>query len=127
MGTNNSVQQVDIGIQTIVMAIREELMSYFKGTCVQRLTTGSNVRMSTVGEHMENYQYVRRQAQNEQAQILWVGTAPILTVKQAPDRIIFHLTVLNRSPQMREINKGVQKFIEQFLIGIEKEYENAPK
>ena len=32
-----------------VMAIREELMSYFKGTCVQRLVTNSSVYLQSSG------------------------------------------------------------------------------
>ncbi len=126
MGTSNiQTDPVEVGIQTTVMAIREELMKYFKGTCIERFTADRNVSIQHIEVGHMNYQYERRQFENEYACMIWVGSVPILTVKHATDRIIFHTVVLDRSPQLRRMREGVEQFMEKFLMGVDKEYSDA--
>lgn len=128
MGTSSidRIDPVELGIQTTVMAIREEIMGYFKGTCIQKFTAEQNVRVRTINIRAD-YQYERRQWENERPSIVWLGSVPILTVKHSPDRVIFHDTVLSRSPQLRQVKVGVEQFMEKFLRGVEKEYNGADR
>lgn len=125
MGTtkSGSVGSLDVGIQTTVMAIREELMDYFKGTCIQRVTENSGVRLSRVEEHL-TYTYLRRDAENTRTARIYLKDVPILTVKSSPDKVIFHNFLLHRSPQLRKVKGGIEEFMNKFLMGVEKEYQD---
>ena len=48
-----------------------------------------------------------------------------MSVKKAPDCLTFHKVVLERSPQFRQIHKDVEKFMDKYLTGVEKEVSNA--
>ena len=78
----------ELEIQTTVMAIREELMSFFKGTCVERVVEGSGVVSQP---DLQGYQYLyeRRQQQYQQPGVIYVHDVPVLKVKQYPDMLTF--------------------------------------
>ena len=107
----------DINIQTTVMAIREELMNYFKGGCVQTMVQNSPVQFSRI-EGRTRYQYEREEIRNKQPRIVNLGNAPIMTVQKSPDKVTLHAAVLNRSPQFRAIREGLEEFLDRYLIGV---------
>lgn len=114
-------------LESTVMAIREHLMDYFKGTCIHRFVEKHNITMMNVSSPArEEYQYIRRQAEAEAARVMYLDSAPILTVKLNPDRIIFNTKVLNRSPELRDVHKEIEAFMQEFLPGVGREVNDGP-
>lgn len=107
-----------IAIETTTMAIREILMEYFKGTCVERLTEGVDIQLFSLPSERQ-YQYMRRESDNQRRMMVRLNGLPIMTIQCAPERVLFHAKVLNRSPQLREVYKGLKDFMEKYLSGIE--------
>lgn len=114
-----------LAIETTVMGIREELMQYFKGTCIDRVTTSRNIRRVPVGRARGGYYYQRRQADNEKAEVLLIDNVPIATLRMAPERIVFHRATLGRSKQLRKVHDMLEEFMKDFLAGVTKEYNDA--
>lgn len=112
-------------IDATIMALREELMQYFKGTCIHRLTTADNISWRQArlqGGNLHRYQRDQYESKNEK--ILFLGGVPILTVKHTPDIVIFHKT-LERSEQLRAIKVGLEEFFNNFLRGVHREISDA--
>lgn len=110
-----SVEQ--LGIETTTMAIRELLMEYFKGTCVERFTEGTRVEMvSAPGDN--RYQYQRVEYQQKRPRLITIGGLPIIRVERAPDAVQFKAKVLKRSPQLRAVYKGIGEFFDNYLSGV---------
>lgn len=110
----------EIAIQTTVMALREQLMEYFKGTCIERFTENTNIRFinaSTRGR--ANFSYLRREAENQRPMIVMLGGLPIMTVQRAPEVAVFHATLLTRSPQLRQVYQELKVFMDKYLGGVE--------
>lgn len=102
-----------------VMALREELMAYYKGDCVQKLVHDGNIqRISLYNLHRREYQYQRREEANQDEQIVLVGKLPVFTMHRIPDTLVLHDLVLKRSPQFREIGKALEKFMATYLQGV---------
>lgn len=108
-----------ISIEVTTMAIRETLMEYFKGTCVERLTENSSVRLRNIPASERQYQYQRREYENKKPMTVMLGGLPIATVQKAPEQIKFHDKVLTRSPQLREVYRRLQHFMDKYLQGVE--------
>jgi len=120
-------EDTKLATEATVMAIRESLMEYFKGSCVERVITNSNVRLSSVsnGTH-GTFMYQRHYAAKENRCVLFIGSTPILTVRHLPDTVILHRSVLNRSREMREISGQIEEFLDEYLSAIEREESNGP-
>lgn len=107
MGTktlsNSLANEQELAIQTQVMAIREQLMEYFKGTCVQRLADGAKIEIATVYPAHTRFTYERRELENRQPARVYLDQVPILGLIKAPDSVTFYEGTLGRSPQLREI------------------------
>lgn len=114
---------VDSAIRHIVMASREELMSYFKGTCISRVVTQSLGRQLVYfhdiayGERT-NYFYQRREYSNTQPKRLYLDQIPILEVGKAPDTVAFYPGVMQRSPEFQMIDTHLRSFFKKYLAGI---------
>lgn len=114
------VTEVEVGIQATIMAVRESLMEYFKGTCVERFTENTNIRLVNAnrGQRAE-FQYLRQAAENQSPMIVLLGGLPIMTVQRSPERVVFHGKVLTRSPQLTQVYDGLKEFMEKYLNGVE--------
>lgn len=108
-------------ITPTVIAIREQLMEYFKGTCIERFTTNGSVRLRGDGSP-QRYAYQRREFELALPSILWISDVPILSLNRNPESILFHST-LDRSPQFRAIKGEVNKFMHNYLAGVQVSYE----
>lgn len=114
------IDESKLGVQLTTMAIRERLMEYFKGTCVEQFTENSNIRIrSRIRDGSASYQYLRREQENRQPSVLLLGELPILTLQKAPEQAVFNTRLLTRSPQLREINKELKDFMQKYLSGVE--------
>lgn len=125
MQSNSTDRQEQLNIETTVMAIREEVMRYFKGGCVQRLIVNTNVKLKSHHSHNTTYQYQRQSIEDKRPMLLLIGNTPILSLEQAPDKIIFHKGVMSRSKQLQEVMKQLEKFTKDFLSGVERDYSDA--
>jgi hypothetical protein len=113
------VETKELGLKATTMAIREVLMEYFKGTCIERLTDNHSVRLINGISSRGEYQYIRREQENQRPMIVMLNNIPIATVQHAPEKIIFHQRVLTRSPEFREIYKELKLFMDKYLVGVE--------
>lgn len=115
-----------LGVEATTMAIREELMRYFKGSCVERVVENNALRLINLADFRErSYQYQRRQLETQQPMLMQLGNVPLMTLQHAPEKVTFHCLTFERSPQLREIKKEVEKFLDKYLMGIEKEESHA--
>lgn len=116
-----------IGIEATTMAIREELMRYFKGSCIDRLTVDRAVRLYPLGDMHQRYQYQRRERDLHDVRAVYIGQTKIAQVSKQPDKIKLDAPVLMRSPQFREIRKGIERFLKDYLRGVQVEYTEGKK
>lgn len=104
-------------IESTIMAIRENLMDYFKGTCVNYVTHSSNVYMS--GERTRaRHNYERELYQQQSPCVLYIHDTPILSVRKTPDTLILHEVVLGRSKQLQAVREAVEAFMAKYLQGV---------
>lgn len=105
-----------------IMNIRERLMDYFKGTCVERMTQSGNVMLvKDYRISSDQHQYVRLAIQDENKHIMVIGNTKVFTLTNAPKKIVFY-SCLDRSPQLREVKKEIERFMHDFLGGVEVSY-----
>lgn len=109
---------VEAGIQLITMGIREEMMTYFKGTCVDRLAGNSNVFLQP---HTQGgrYFFQRREQEIEYPCIIRYGNIRFGMVRRQPDTAAFYPGVMTRSPEFMRIYEGVQDFFHKYLQGVQ--------
>lgn len=134
MGSSKSASKEELEVKTTVdddmlvkltvMAIREEIMQYFKGGCVEKLTQNTNVRLRRVHSDV-NYNYERLEMDIHRPSRIWIGQVPIMSVESAPDKMTFHKVTLSRSKQFRRIMQELEEFASKYLQGVERIYEDA--
>lgn len=111
-------KKVDLAIDTTVMAIREELMCYFKGTCIERMTTSQMVGVVGHSSYNESrYYYQRREREIVGAASLVIGHERLFELGHEPEKITF-TKALNRSPQLWEMTEKVEKFLIRYLPNV---------
>lgn len=101
-----------------VMAIREELMMYYKGNCVDKFVYG-NVGLESLentvrGEH----RYLRRENEIHQPTMLTLGRNPIMKLHKMPNELVFNELILQRSPEFTEVYARIEKFMHKYLRGV---------
>ncbi len=116
------MRKIDKKIEATIMVIREELMSYFKGTCIDRIPVGTAVTVRELGESEGGYFFERRERDLAQARVIGIGYSPILKVRHNPEQVEFITPVLKRSPQLKLVQKELEKFLKTYLSGIERKY-----
>lgn len=104
------------GIDITLLSIRETLMEYFKGSCVQKVTSNSNVRLNIMQISEATPQRWWRSF--ESPCLLLLSEVPIATLGKNPDTITFHVDVVRRSPQLRQIRGRLDKFLSEYLPGV---------
>lgn len=110
-----------VDLDASVMAIRELLMEYYKGACIQRLMENNNIHLRNVS-FQARFNYERREHRNKKPQQIVIGNVPIAQLEHEPDSIVFYSKVLNRSPQMRYVYKELKKFMSTYLPAVKTSY-----
>lgn len=110
-----------VNIESAIMAIREVLMEYFKGTSVLTVTTGGPY-LDPIGYDDRGFQYERHERERKHVCMLMLGKVPLLRVEKCQDAVTFNSHLLQRSPQLRAVQKGVEKFLKTYLVGVEIKY-----
>ena len=111
-----------LAIDNTIMAIREFLMEYFKGSCGDKLALPSSVtvkKFPTSG----NFYYERRESENSQGKVISIKNVPVMRVQLSPDTIVLFSKTLSRSKQMREVRDKLEMFLDKYLQGIEREHD----
>lgn len=102
------------GVEATVMAIRENLMDYFKGN-TERFSV-SNLSLERVRSSY-NHHFERDHAEMINECVLKLDSIPILNVKHEPETLTFYATI-DRSRSFRAVKEGVERFMQKFLPGI---------
>lgn len=119
MGTAKTDNSVATGIEATMMAIREYLMAYYKGSCIEQLTGDNNVRLSPVYMDLPGRRmHQRTLAKQQNHQSLHINGVHIATLQEMPSNLTLHNTALFRSPELREIRLKTIKFMGQYLRGV---------
>lgn len=102
-------------VQATVMAIRERLMGYYKGT--ERLLPGDIVSLHTVRQQY-SYHFERDHAQLADERLLLIDGLPLMNLTREPQVATFYAT-FDRSRSFRAVREGVERFMQKFLPGVE--------
>lgn len=116
----------DVSVEATIMSIREQLMIYFKGSCVQHMTSNTNIHVYLVEISMRGRpNYNRVQILNNCLSRLFIGTVPLMTLGKMPETVTLHTDILRRSPQFRAIQTEVEKFLGTYLPGVIVEHQKG--
>ena len=108
-------------ILVTTMAIREEVMKYYKGTCVERFVRQSNLSVyayESLRLPGRRHRYERHEAALKDEKLLYLDGNPFLTLSRKPNTITFHNAVAERSPEFRGVKKNLLKFLRKYLSGV---------
>lgn len=119
MGRQSNNDKLDMEIAKTVMAIRERVVEYYKGSCVDRLT---DRRIDLVGESrgtlgINPRQFERLLWQQEDSKLLLLDSVNLLTLRRQPDTLILGLN-LERSKEMRGVKVGIKNFMGKYLPNV---------
>lgn len=119
-------EKLELGINTSVMAMREYLMSYFKGSCVREVSATINLSWSYIDrDDRSNHQYRRREHELANPMRLLFYNVPLLEVHKHPNTVTFYPAVLSRSPEYQEIDTRLKTFFGKYLSGVELKENNT--
>ena len=107
-------------IETTVMAIREVLMTYFKGSCVESVTNRGDICLNEMVVP-RNYNYQRDLAQLMDYRRLYIKGVAIMEVHKNENTVIYYDSILKRSPELRKVRKLLTKFIRTYLVSVKLE------
>lgn len=117
---------LNIGVEMVVIAIREQLMLFFKGSCVEQLAAVDNLYISNVTNNPDsNLYYQRREIENRRERTIRLGNIHILTMHHNPDTIIFNATTMKRSAEFILLYQQLDKFLAEFLGGVTRKVKNG--
>lgn len=113
---------IDNDTKLTIMNIRERLMEYYKGTCVENMTVSGNVVVLKDYRLMgTQHLYERQLLELENKHVMLIGRTKIFTLTNHPKKLVFY-SCLDRSPQLREVKKEVEQFMHDYLGGVEVSY-----
>lgn len=111
---------VELGVMTHVMAVRECLMQYFKGTTVASLTDNVNVWWDSIGyDDEENHNYRRREHEMHSPMRLLMDGHPLLEVQHHPNIATLYPRILGRSDEYSQMGEHITKFFNRYLGSVE--------
>lgn len=116
----------DEQLQLTTLAIREKLMEYYKGTCVERYTRNPELRLTEVPFESDGrvYRYQRQQWAIQNPNLLSIKYDPIGEVRKSPDTFTFYTSITQRSPELQQLQKNLEKFFKRYLGGIKLKYDD---
>lgn len=110
-----------------IMAIREELMEYFKGDCVERFVEPGIVRIRAKNymDETRPYWYVRREREVACVGFLELNGVVLAELSKSPPQLLFVAKTMSRSPELRRLRKEIEKFLYNYLPAVEKGEKNG--
>lgn len=110
-----------------LMAIREELMVYFKGDCIERLVESDSVRILENGysDSTRPYFFERRERELQNSSTLRLKGVAIAQLGHNPERLVFETDTMKRSPQLRKLRTEMEQFMGLYLGGVKIGESNA--
>jgi hypothetical protein len=119
--------KLDPKLYPVIMTIRESMMEYFKGDCVQRLTRRSGVKLLPRNEwnNRRLRGHERFIANQQDRKLMVIHKTPILGLNKEPNTVVLYTSVLNRSEEMRMLKVEIKAFIKTYLKGVKVEEDNS--
>lgn len=115
MGTPKRTPEQEIMLTTL--AIREHLMEYYKGTCVDYRVHNDNLNFRNRNDEPTEFQYQRRLNEMRRGMDFHFGGAHLAAMRKEPDEFMF-TQCWNRSPQFRAIRENLKLFFHTYLPGV---------
>lgn len=113
-----------LDIETTVMALRERIVSYFNGSCVDMMVEAHNIAIHPMNAQ-NRYQYQRELIDVRNPSILWVGNAPIMEMWKNGNKVVYYDLVLKRSPELRIVRSKLTKFFREYLKDVKVEVKHG--
>lgn len=115
------------------MALREGLMEYYKGTCIDNLNKYYRHGIEFRGQPIEFDRSVQHRAYNwqrdEHNQInpmtVMFYDSPLMLLRHQPDTATFIMPTLTRSEELKAVYGKVRSFFEMYLSGVKLEENNS--
>lgn len=104
-------------LEMTIMALREALMRYFKGNCLENFTRGG-VRLREIAVQPAAHRYQRDQQAARKFTYLCLGDVRLALLSEQPSNITLSKSILYRSPQLIEVRKELLKFMQKYLRGV---------
>jgi hypothetical protein len=108
-------------IEATVMGMREHIMHYFKGTCIDTLINDRGViQIQDVPTTNLQYSYQRVEYQNKSPKRLTLKGIPVVDLMRSPNVVYIHTKTLQRSPELRKVKALLTAFFDEYLTGVER-------
>jgi hypothetical protein len=123
--TRTDEELVRAGIQTAAVGIRENLMEYFKDSCVDRVSQHNDTYLRPANRETMYY-FERRERDIAQENVLKIrhNDVTLARLRKEPDQITFYGKVITRTPEMTMLYAEVRTFIEKYLQGVKSVEDN---
>lgn len=105
-------------LETTTMAIREHLMTYFKGTCVDRMIRQSNISTRSVSDYrLARPQFIFQRRENEirGESFLFIDDTILMRLSHEPEMILMYDKVFARSTEFAKVKLNIENFMAKFL------------
>lgn len=131
-----TASQIDEGVRGFSMAIREAVMEYYKGTCIQGFNRLSNYNVGTSRIPLENdgtrrnFNYEREDHQRRNPIAYYLDNAKMFELWRDGHEVIFQPSVMRRSPEMSAAYDQIRAFFDKYLASvtiIERDEKNVAK
>lgn len=117
MGKITDKQKEDV--EFTVMAIRERVMEYYKGTCVNRMDNPHNIGLRIEDSAPARYNYQRQAIRQQDGQKMYIGNVWVASLQKSPHMMVLRNNKLQRSPQLEAVKAGVMDFMGRYLRAVE--------
>lgn len=116
-----AVSSIDEDVNLTVMALREKLMEYFKGGCVESVVYCDKIAVLNLENYQPrgDYQYQRRALIAKKPRLVMLSKVPLFSMAKVPDTVTFHEQVLNRSVELQQVYAGLGEFMQKYLPGVQ--------
>lgn len=110
-------------VQDFTMCLREQIMDYYKGSCVTRFNSPyshgiqiQSIELQVSGRR--SYQYERRLHNNRAPRRLYFQGSPLMELWKNPDEVTLFMHVLTRSPELSEVHQQLTTFFTKYMKGV---------
>lgn len=112
------------GVRGFSHVLRESIMDYYKGTCVQSFGSLSQYNIERSGIRLESdstrrtFNYEREEHNRRQPIAYYLAGAKMFELRRDAHEAVFAPTVMRRSPELSTAYDQVLEFFNKFLQGV---------
>lgn len=119
-----SLEEIQDGVRGFSMVLRESIMDYYKGTCIQsfgsmsRYSVGRNgIPLPNDGSR-RNFNYEREEHNRRNPVAYYLGDSKMFELWRDDHEVVFHPSVMRRSEYISVAYDQLQEFFNKFLPAV---------